>query len=931
MPPRLCAFCDIPTGELVEAHQHKMDDLLDLNWSSSSSHNASQKKPAAAPFGATAFDSLARAGSPGGANYYGSSSSSSGIQPIRAVSPSVPLSKSPASSKAKDAFSSLFETANGTRGAAGQNTTSMTMQERLNMQRSGSGASYACLLVSCVRRADNKHDRTLSSNNAGSAQKAAADPWDFDMLASSSSSPKILSVPASNAKARPSSPFDDLADFGVPTNGSSHASHQGKGTLMSFDDNNDVLGLLGQPVSNISRKASPPSIAHRPASPPLHAPQPRRPSTNIASTSSRPPSRAVAARTPSPPPHILGQVVMMGFSVQQARLALGATLGGKQAGQWDIVGALEILASDGAASAERARESKPAKTGRSANSYADGSSDDEQRPISQITRNGRGSTGLREGSEESALRARTAKRQGTTSPPSHQQPDGQQPDLLAQASVFGSSMLKSANAYWKTSRAQLSKAVEESKFIQTHIQQVGLTPGSSVGTSRSTTPSNGRPKWMTDAIPDEPEHTEAKGRSNGTTGSFRHADDGDAVLPPHPTDGRRSATAGPSARRTRQQAEVNLFGDEDASTLPVNPSDRASSSSTAQPAGQSRSNGLKAPEPEPRAYVSPNRRKPAAPAATSAPAPAPARRPVQSARTAVPASAAQLASSSQHRAVGNEHFKLGRYGEASEAYGKALLQLPERHLARIAVLNNRSNARLKNGEEKRAAEDATAALSILLGEAIALDKARKEDYYAAIASLESTHTDEKMDAADALGKALSRRARAHEGCEKWRLAMLDWQMLVELGAPRVSKSAGGPNVISSGLARCRKVVEGGSSAAASASTKPPAAKPRPPPARPTSTKPSAAVQALRQDSQKQEAEEKQRQDLKDSVDAKITTWKGGKETNLRALIASLDTVLWDGTGWTKVGMHELITEGQLKVRYMKAIAKVHPDKVCLGR
>jgi len=50
-------------------------------------------------------------------------------------------------------------------------------------------------------------------------------------------------------------------------------------------------------------------------------------------------------------------------------------------------------------------------------------------------------------------------------------------------------------------------------------------------------------------------------------------------------------------------------------------------------------------------------------------------------------------------------------------------------------------------------------------------------------------------------------------------------------------------------------------------------------------------------------------------------------TPFRALIASLDSVLWEELGWKKVGMHELITDSQLKVRYVRAISKVHPDKV----
>jgi hypothetical protein len=72
--------------------------------------------------------------------------------------------------------------------------------------------------------------------------------------------------------------------------------------------------------------------------------------------------------------------------------------------------------------------------------------------------------------------------------------------------------------------------------------------------------------------------------------------------------------------------------------------------------------------------------------------------------------------------------------------------------------------------------------------------------------------------------------------------------------------------------------------------------------------------------------------LKDSVEARLNAWKGGKESNLRALIASLDSVLWDEIlqGGLKVGMHELIAEKQVKIKYMKVIARLHPDKVRAG-
>ncbi|KAH0395924.1 hypothetical protein KCU89_g9828, partial [Aureobasidium melanogenum] len=48
---------------------------------------------------------------------------------------------------------------------------------------------------------------------------------------------------------------------------------------------------------------------------------------------------------------------------------------------------------------------------------------------------------------------------------------------------------------------------------------------------------------------------------------------------------------------------------------------------------------------------------------------------------------------------------------------------------------------------------------------------------------------------------------------------------------------------------------------------------------------------------------------------------------LRALLGSLDTVLWPEAGWKKVNMSDLIMPNKVKIVYMKAIAKVHPDKI----
>ncbi|XP_046839155.1 cyclin-G-associated kinase-like isoform X2 [Xenia sp. Carnegie-2017] len=66
----------------------------------------------------------------------------------------------------------------------------------------------------------------------------------------------------------------------------------------------------------------------------------------------------------------------------------------------------------------------------------------------------------------------------------------------------------------------------------------------------------------------------------------------------------------------------------------------------------------------------------------------------------------------------------------------------------------------------------------------------------------------------------------------------------------------------------------------------------------------------------------------DPVKAKIRSWSDGKRKNIRALLCSLDTVLWeDEKRWKKIGMHELVSPDQVKKYYRKAVLSVHPDKL----
>ncbi|KAI9676328.1 MAG: hypothetical protein M1817_000485 [Caeruleum heppii] len=230
----------------------------------------------------------------------------------------------------------------------------------------------------------------------------------------------------------------------------------------------------------------------------------------------------------------------------------------------------------------------------------------------------------------------------------------------------------------------------------------------------------------------------------------------------------------------------------------------------------------------------------------------------------------------------------------------------------------KSLVNIKVGDPKAAVTDAEKALDVIgpsrgEGETMALD---------------GNDGEKKMD--EYFGKALMRKAEALEQMEKWSEAAGAWKAAVETGV-------GGATSIQ-GRDRCEKVAGTGKQASDSTMSIRPSttqALPRRAPpraqAKPAMKGPSAAlseaVSKLHEADAAHEREEAEKSALADGVNAKIAAWKGEKQDNLRALLCSLDTVLWPEAGWKKVGMHDLVMANKVKVNYMKGIAKVHPDKI----
>ncbi|KAK1302655.1 Auxilin-related protein 1 [Acorus calamus] len=71
----------------------------------------------------------------------------------------------------------------------------------------------------------------------------------------------------------------------------------------------------------------------------------------------------------------------------------------------------------------------------------------------------------------------------------------------------------------------------------------------------------------------------------------------------------------------------------------------------------------------------------------------------------------------------------------------------------------------------------------------------------------------------------------------------------------------------------------------------------------------------------------ERHRIGETVDGDIKRWAAGKEGNLRALLSTLQYVLWPECGWQPVSLTDLITAASVKKVYRKATLCIHPDKV----
>jgi hypothetical protein len=89
-----------------------------------------------------------------------------------------------------------------------------------------------------------------------------------------------------------------------------------------------------------------------------------------------------------------------------------------------------------------------------------------------------------------------------------------------------------------------------------------------------------------------------------------------------------------------------------------------------------------------------------------------------------------------------------------------------------------------------------------------------------------------------------------------------------------------------------------------------------------------ALQELQEREQKKNASDAEEDEARKRLEPKIKAWseEHGKKKQLRALLGSLQLILWPGADWKAVSLGDILDNSKCKRCYHKASRVVHPDK-----
>ncbi|KAK4953712.1 auxilin-like clathrin-binding protein required for normal clathrin function [Elasticomyces elasticus] len=730
---------------------------------------------------------------------------------------------------------------------------------------------------------EDEEDILAAFNKAAPVDNASHFPPPSSAAASGRNTPAFAS--GSQAKQMRTNVYDEDDDpfelSSLPKQGNGHAKAP---ALQLSNDDDDILGDLSRPVST-----RPPQIVPSKSRLPL-------PESSDESDEGEP------EVTQSGP---LAELVEMGFPVDTARIALAENGGDvRNAVGWLLQQAHEE--SNQKAKAEgQPRQRSPLHDSRSP-------------PRRQRSQQDSVPTWMRqEGRPASAPR-----REDSRSPANGEK----DPSQIAQE--LGTKLFKGANSLWKASQKQMAKTVADFQQERDPSQPKWMQEGSADSSRASSQrrPQEKQPARVKKPVIDATDEAAMLDMPRESLPQPRVRPATTLPAEDQPARGRSIVDPLPYRQSSQPKATPQLLNKRPATKLSRVEVEDQSAQAYVSPARRKRPTPKPEPQPEPELdlfgpapvkaptpSVTNTRQAQSSSAIRAAPVPV---RPAAPPRSIPSISPSALATSTRHRKAGGEAFKRGDYAAAHESYTAALSSLPATHPVIIVVLSNRSLTALKTGDAKMAVSDADRALEVVgvsqgVGESIDLGAGEGS-----------------KNMRDFFGKALVRKAEALEHMEKWNDAAAVWRQAINAGV--------GAAVSLRGRDRCEKAANPAPKPTAPVRNTAPAPR-RAPIAkslgdsmqRPTLTSAQSthAVRALRAANAAAEKADDEKFALTDQVDARLTAWRGGKADNLRALLQSMDTVLWEGAGWKKVGMSDLVIPGKVKIIYMKAIGKVHPDKI----
>ncbi|CAI1844811.1 hypothetical protein SEUBUCD646_0B04280 [Saccharomyces eubayanus] len=267
----------------------------------------------------------------------------------------------------------------------------------------------------------------------------------------------------------------------------------------------------------------------------------------------------------------------------------------------------------------------------------------------------------------------------------------------------------------------------------------------------------------------------------------------------------------------------------------------------------------------------------------------------------VPISDIELSGYNEFKAKGTSLFKNGDYVNSLQEYEKSLNSLPLKHPLRVIALSNIIASQLKIGEYSKSIKNSDTALALFPSA-----KPRWND--------KISKSDPQRSFNDIWPKIMIRRAESFEHLESFKNALETYQELIEKNFF--------DDKIMQGKRRCQSFVN------PIPVRKPsPVKKTTPTPApmkKPTSSpSPDPVDNASRV---KEQELENAKLALYDNVSDRIGCWKCGKDDDIRHLLANLSSLLtW--CNWKDVSVQDLVMPKKVKITYMKAVAKTHPDKI----